>query len=115
MCTAATIRLRTKKIRNKITQHLAFPQHQPHHGSHPTILLDWNHEKGPRTIVKSSALRPLRLRSLLLLTVYLEVDLLVEETQVLLHLGSFGYGIRVTPDEVLDELAACFDQPVRRD
>ena len=35
--------------------------------------------KRGRTMVELSALRPLRLRSLLLLAVYLEVDLLVEE------------------------------------
>src|ERR671916_202109 len=32
-----------------------------------------------------------------------------------LHLGSFGYGVLVTPDEVLRALAPGLDRPVRRD
>src|SRR5215204_6086568 len=62
-----------------------------------------------------TVLRPLRLRSLLLLAVYLKVDLLIEEAQVSLHLGRFGYGVLVTPDEVLDALAVGLHRPVRRD
>ena len=60
-----------------------------------------NDHTDPRFPLCGEALRPLRLRSLLLLAVNLEIYTLVEEAQVTPYLACFRNRLLVAPDKIL--------------
>src|ERR687886_963996 len=81
----------------------------------PLALLWRNDRKDPPFPQCDRALRPLRLRPRLYLTIHLKIHALVKEAQVALYLPGFRDRLLIAPDEILHVSPPSLHRPVRCD